>query len=55
MFFHLCEGRKPEEYLISLTVADPQTKPKLIKLLQEPRDSENHRVLYVKGLTFGKR
>lgn len=54
MFFHLCEGRKPEEYLISLTVADPQNKPKLIKLLQEPRDSENHWVLYVKGLTFGK-
>lgn len=35
MFFHLCEGRKPEEYLISLTVADPQNKLKLIKLLQE--------------------
>lgn len=36
VFFHFCEGRKPEEYLISLTVADPQNKPKLIKFLQEP-------------------
>lgn len=54
VFFHSCEGRKPEEYLISWTVADPQNKPKLIKFLQKPWDTENHSILHVKGLTFGK-
>lgn len=42
VFFHFCEGRKPEGYLVSLTVADPQNKHKLIKFLQEHLDTENH-------------
>lgn len=52
--FPLCEGGKPEGYLVSLTVADPQNKPKLIKVLQEHLDTENHWVFYVKDLTFGR-
>lgn len=54
VFFHFCEGRKPEGYLVNLTVADPQKKPKLIKFLQEHLDTKNHWVLYVKDLALGR-
>lgn len=52
VYFNFWQGRIPEEYLVSWLKANPQNNLKLVKPLQEPRDT-NPISFMCKSLAFG--